>query len=132
MGPLAHGLAVLGLLAGYIVAKLAKSELKLGEKYFILLQNLLAAGILGTIIWNYNHWASALAILFFLILWKFSFKHQIIPMSVVLGVLSTYFSIDVLIFLYFIPTGTLYQENWKTLLLSAALYLIALAIGTIF
>jgi hypothetical protein len=132
MGPLANALAVLGLLAGFIVAKLAKPELKPGQKYFIILRHALISAILGIILWKYNHYAAGLAILFFIILWKFSFEHQPVPMAVLLGILSTYFNLSILIFLYFIPTGTLIHNDWKKLLATGAVYLIAFAIATIF
>ena len=52
MGTLAHLAPVLGLLAGLIVAKLAKSELKQGEKYFQFMQHILFVAIIGIAVWQ--------------------------------------------------------------------------------
>ncbi len=53
MGTLAHIAPVLGLLAGIITARLAKSELKQGEKYFKILQYALGIAVIGTVVWQH-------------------------------------------------------------------------------
>ena len=52
MGALEHFVPVLGLFAGLVVAKLAPSELKQGQKYFKILQYALAIVVVVTAIWQ--------------------------------------------------------------------------------
>lgn len=100
MGALAQALAVLGLLAGLIIAKLAKPELKQGEKYFKFLHYALLITIIAVAVWQQVH--------------------------------GLKLNLDVLIFLYFIPLGTLLHNKYKTLIGIAVLYLAAVTILAIF
>ncbi len=131
MGTLAQTAAVLGLLAGYIIARLAKEEVKPGTKYFKILQHAILASILGVIVWNYNQTAAIIAgLILFSILWKFSWKHQQLPTAALLGVLTAQYPIEILAFLYFIPTATISKN--KTIILTGIAFILGLAVSTFF
>lgn len=100
MGTLAHATAVLGLLAGVIVAKLAKPELKQGQKYFTFLHHFLLTALIAVGVWQKVH--------------------------------GLKLNLDVLIFLYFIPLGTLLHNKYKILIGIAVLYLIGVTTLAIF
>jgi hypothetical protein len=109
MGAIANITPILGLLAGNIVAWLARSELKDGKKYFIFLQHILISTIPVVLLWD--NWTGFLAgAITFLILWKIKFTHplEITPLLAVFPALNQNTIIP--LFLYFIPTGTM---NWK-------------------
>lgn len=55
MGTLAHLAPVIGLLAGFIIAKLTPYEFKQGQKYFKILMYALALVVIGTAVWQYAH-----------------------------------------------------------------------------
>lgn len=132
MGTLAQAAAVLGLLAGYIIAKLAKEEVKPGIKYFKILQHAILAAILGAIVWNYNQTAAIIgALILFPILWKLSWKYPPLPTAALMGVLTAQYPIEILAFLYFIPTATIYNKN-KTILLTATVFILGLAVSKLF
>lgn len=54
MGTLAQLAPVLGILAGYIVAKLTPYEFKQGQKYFRFLMYALLAVVIGTAAWQHT------------------------------------------------------------------------------
>ncbi|HLF54264.1 MAG TPA: hypothetical protein VI612_00905 [Candidatus Nanoarchaeia archaeon] len=132
MGTLAQAAAVLGLLAGYIIARLAKEEVKPGTKYFKILQHAILAAILGVIVWNYNQIAAIIGALALLsILWRMSWKHPLLPTAALLGALTAQYPIEILTFLYFIPTATVYNKN-KTIILTATMFILGLAVSKLF
>ena len=55
MGTLVNLAPTLGLLAGYIVAKLTPYEFKQGQKYFKILMYALALVVIGSAVWQYAH-----------------------------------------------------------------------------
>lgn len=68
MGTLAQIAPVLGLLAGYIVAKLTPYEFKQGEKYFKALSYALLAVTIGIAAWqNFNKQPIQLSVPIFLL-----------------------------------------------------------------
>ena len=128
MGTLAALVPILGLWAGTIVAKFTKSELKLGKKYFVLLQHVLVASIFGTIIWQIDkNWAIIIGVVVFAAMWKTKFEHllELSPILAVPAVLAEQTQIPIL--LYFIPTGTLnLKENKRIIFVSAAYIILVL------
>ena len=68
MGTLAHLVPILGILAGFIIAKLTPYEFKQGEKYFKALQYALVLAVAGTAVWQYvNKQSIQLAVPIFLL-----------------------------------------------------------------
>ncbi len=90
MGTLAQVAPVLGILAGFIIAKLTPYEFKQGEKYFRRLMYALAIVIIGVAAWQYTH------------------GHGM--------------QLEVPIFLFFIPFGTLYHKRYLLLGSAAVIY----------
>ncbi len=124
MGTLAAIAPIIGLFAGMITARLAKSELKQGKKYFILLQNILLATIIAIMTLNFGIiWAVASAVIAFLILWKFSYQLYLTPLLAVAAAKMP--ATQIPIFLYCIPTGTLNKDIKKILLVAVAYSIIA-------
>lgn len=124
MGTLAAIAPILGLLAGTIAAKLAKSELKQGQKYFILLQNIILSIIIAIITLNFGIiWAVLSAVAAFIILWKFSYQLYLTPLLAISAAKIP--ETQAPIFLYCIPTGTLNKDIKKILLVAIAYALIA-------
>jgi len=119
MGTLAALSPLLGLLAGVIVARLAKYELKQGKPYFILLQHALLAGIAGALLWQFRTAAIVIAVGLFLILWKKKFTH---PLELTPCLAVPAMIVQVPIFLYLIPTGTLHWKETKNLVAVALVY----------
>ena len=133
MGTLAQLLAVLGLLAGYLSARFAHYEMKDGKKYFVLLQHALLATLIGMITWAYRpSIAIIVGIVFFLFLWKFSMVHQLKPTAFCLGLLTGFYSTELVTFLYFIPSATLNYKDKKNLLFGAGLYIVGVLVTTLF
>lgn len=124
MGTLAAIAPILGLFAGIITAKLAKSELQQGKKYFILLQNILLAVIIAIMTLNFGKtWAVLSAVATFIILWKFSHQLYLTPLLAVVAAKMP--ATQIPIFLYCIPTGTLSKDMKKIVLVAIAYALIA-------
>ncbi len=122
MGALAALAPLLGILAGIIVTQLAKSELKDGKKYFIILQHALLAIIFATLIWKWQMTATIAGVLIFGFLWKTKFQHyiELMPILAVPAILAP--NTQIPIFLYFIPTGTLHWKESKKLSIMATIY----------
>lgn len=125
MGTLATIIPVLGILAGQIIALLAKTEIKPGKKYFKILQHALLALILGALFWNVKTIAIISAIILFVVLKITKFKHPIgltalLAIPAIINPLT-----QIPIFLYYIPTGTL---NTKSKTIAAGIiYLLIIA-----
>jgi len=125
MGPLEEIIPILGVLAGLIVAFLAKSEMKPGQKYFQISQHVLLGVIVGALAWNFGYsTAIAAGVLVFALLWLAKFSHPIefIPILSIPAVLSQNSQIP--IFLYLIPTATLHRTELKELFIISIIYLI--------
>ena len=125
MGTLAALAPLLGLLCGIILARIAKSELKEGHRYFILSQHVLLAGILTAVLWYYAPLpAIGVGALLWLVLWKTEFSHplQLMPLLFAPAVVQ-----PVPVFLYFIPTGTLLRKQnlWPYVIMYAVLAIIS-------
>src|SRR5574341_954445 len=90
MGTLAQLVPILGILAGFIVARLTPYEFKQGEKYFKYLMYALLITVIGIAVWNYV-------------------KEQNIQL-------------EVPIFLFFIPFGTLYHRRYLLMVGAAVIY----------
>lgn len=124
MGTLAALAPILGLFAGTITARLAKSEARQGQKYFILLQNTIFSVIIAIITLNFGiTWAILSAILAFIILWKFSCQLYLMPLLAIAAAKIP--ATQIPIFLYCIPTGTLSKDIKKTLFAAIAYFIIA-------
>ncbi|MBW2977455.1 hypothetical protein KY331_01295 [Candidatus Woesearchaeota archaeon] len=113
----------LGLFVGFILALIAKEELKPGKHYFILLQNLIFSLIIFFLLF-YNDlmiWLSALiAFLTFIFLRKSKVKPiaTYLSLAVIFNAafrnrLSVFILIASLIFIYGIPIGSLLTYNLK-------------------
>jgi hypothetical protein len=106
MGTLAAIMPILGLIAGGIVSWLAQSEIKPGQKYFLLLQHALLGLILAVLLWKIPLMAVISGIILFVLLWATNFKHPIGAMTLLAipAVLAP--ATQIPIFLYLVPTGT--------------------------
>lgn len=106
MGTLAAIMPILGLIAGGIASWLAQSEIKPGQKYFLLLQHALLGLILAVLLWKVPMIAVISGIVLFVILWATNFKHPVGAMTLLAipAVLAP--ATQIPIFLYFVPTGT--------------------------
>ncbi|RLE45886.1 hypothetical protein DRJ22_03360 [Candidatus Woesearchaeota archaeon] len=97
-----------GLIAGFLIAKTAKQELKKGKKYFKIIQNILIATITGTILWQHSKITAiitAITIFSLQAYLKPKLKPQItIPTLTTIGLLQPITQIQV--FLYTIPTAS--------------------------
>jgi len=125
MGTLIALTPLIGILIGLITARLAKSELKDGKKYFILLQHIALSGIAVVLMWQYNMMYAGIAgILLFSILWKVKFEHPI-ALTPLLALAANYATVPIL--LYFIPTATL-NRNMKKLVGIIAAYAIIIVL----
>ena len=132
MGTLAAITPILGLLAGIISAKLAKSELKPGKYYFQLMQHAMIGAIAGSLLWQFGKiTAIAIGLLVFLVLWKTKFTHpvELIPILAVPATLSNIAQIP--IFLYLIPTGTLHNKELKELTVVSVIYAVLVTITSL-
>ncbi len=131
MGTLATLAPLLGLFAGAIIARLTKSELALGKKYFVLLQHTLIAVLIGVLLWQSPIYAVAIGILVFATLLKTKFEHplELTPLLAVPALLVNVTHIP--IFLYFIPTGTLHWKETKKLILIALVYTALVVISSL-
>ena len=130
MGTLAALDPLLGLLAGALVARLAKNELKQGKYYFILLQHALLASIAGVLLWQSKIAALAIGLLLFIIFWKTKFANplELTPLLAVPAALAQ--STHSPIFLYFIPTGTLHWKETAKLTGIALVYAVIVVISS--
>ena len=131
MGTLASLAPILGFLAGTIIARLTKSELEPGKKYFVLLQHALIAVIAGVLSWQSPISALVIGLLLFAVLWKTQFPHslELTPLLAVPAVLSQNAIIP--IFLYFIPTGTLHYKEYRKMILVSIVYALIVIIASV-
>lgn len=124
-----------GLLAGYILGRLAKKEAKQGRNYLIILQNALFTIIVGLVMYEYRNtfhfiWAGAL------IIFLYYMFHEKINESVIYGFFGilAYLSYDYFLplagtqLLYGLVTGSLEVKKWKILLASGIVYVLAAGI----
>lgn len=120
-----------GLLAGYIIGRLAKKEVKQGKYYLVLLQNALFTITVGLVMYEYRSifhfvWAGALLIFLYYLFHKR--MHEAVVYGF-FGVLA-YLSYDYFLplagtqMLYGLVTGSLNTKKWKILLASGTTYLI--------
>lgn len=111
MATLAALAPITGILAGIIVAHLAKKEIKPGQKYFQLLQNALIAIIAIVWLWEIKIIAITAGIIIFLVLYITNFKHPIGLTTLLAIPAITAPATQIPIFLYYIPTGTLNTKS---------------------
>ncbi len=131
MGALAAAAPILGLLAGAVIARMASYELTNGRKYFVMLQNALFAVIIASLLWKYRAEAIIISTLLFLYLQKTG-KEQPIELAPFLAVPAALFQkTQAIIFLYFIPTGTLNWNENKKLAIAIIAYATVAVFGTI-
>ncbi len=125
MGALASLLPVLGLVAGLIIARFTKSEIKTGRKHLELLQKALLATIAGTMLWNFGIFISApWGIVIFLLILRHNIPLELIPFLAIPSVLAEQTQIP--IFLYFLTTASLYHKERKVLVFGGLYAIIAL------
>ncbi|VVB81730.1 Uncharacterised protein [uncultured archaeon] len=106
MGTLVTIMPVLGLVSGGIVSWLAQSEIKSGQKYFLLLQHALLGVILAVLLWKVQTIAVIAGIILFVLLYATNFKHPIGLMTLLAVPAILVPATQIPIFLYFVPTGT--------------------------
>jgi hypothetical protein len=124
-------IVAVGLLAGYILGRVAKKEVKQGQYYLTLLQKALFTIIVGLVMYEYRStfhfiWAGALLIFLY-----YMFHERICPTIIYAfyGVLA-YLSYDYFLplagtqLLYGLVTGSICTKKWKILLASGIIYLI--------
>ncbi len=114
-------------LAGYILGKATKEELAKGKKYFLAMQNVIFIAIIAVFLYSdkWNLWIiiPGLAVLFAYLVFK-QFRNAFISQTIFgiifsLAIWSDYFFIiSALIFLYGLPTGSLFVKQKKGLLKS--------------
>jgi len=134
-------LTSLGLLAGFILARYVKEELKDGDKYFILLKDVLAVVILGILFvatWNVFIVVIGLILLFML---YFNRKNYLITIEYALLGILFFLAFNLqnklvmaLIFVYGLPAGTHYyahQKKWLNIALSLLVFMV-ISVGLIF
>ncbi|PIN76257.1 hypothetical protein COV18_00460 [Candidatus Woesearchaeota archaeon CG10_big_fil_rev_8_21_14_0_10_37_12] len=120
---------VFGLLAGVIIAYFTKEELKQGEKYFRLLQHVLLSAIFVILFWQFTWQAVILGVILLAALWRFSFDNfLLIP---VMALPATVSVIQPLVFVYFIPVGTLLYEQKKELVVLGVVYVLLAVLGSL-
>ena len=106
MGTLATIMPILGLIAGGIASWLAQSEIKSGQKYFLLLQPALLGLILAALLWKVPIMAIIAGVILFVVLYATNFKHPI-GLTTLLAIPAIFAPItQIPIFLYLVPTGT--------------------------
>jgi len=120
----------LGLLVGHNIASLSRTELKVGQKYFPLLERLLLSIIAFYSAIQFLDWRFSLGVsmLSFAVLWEYPLKNLLLT-SAILGVLSGFSSFNIIAysFLYFLVRGTqnyYHKEGMKNLLLEMGLYVV--------
>jgi hypothetical protein len=122
-------IASLGLAAGIIIAHLAKSEIKPGEKYFKLLAWVLLAAIAAALIYD----RSTESLIAAAVLLAMIATNRLYLVYAALGAaLAVSASIElpaILIFVYGLPAGTLLkkQKNWKKQLAASIILLVAVS-----
>lgn len=114
-------ISFLGLFVGYILAYMAKEELKPGEKYLMLLKNLIFA-LIGGLFAYFLLESILIGVLLFLVLVFISLKFKISTRAIylLLGVLffistnnqNMFLIISLLIFAYGFPTGSLFVSKF--------------------
>lgn len=122
---LAAIISYLGLFAGFILASMAKEELKAGKKYFIFLQKIILLLIfIFLLIYIDLNYIMVLLILFFIAIYTLKRKKEFNELPYIYIVLSIIFylsskNLDLfviessLIFLYGLPTGSLMTKKSK-------------------
>lgn len=119
-----------GLLAGYILGRIAKKEVKQGRNYLVLLQNALFTIIIGLVMYEYRstfHFIWLGAVIIFL----YYMFHEQTNEAIIYGFygLLAYMSYDYFLplagtqLLYGLTTGSLNTKKWKVLLISGIAYL---------
>ena len=117
-GPLL--ISLLGFVCGIMLAKIAKDELEDGKKYFILMKKILFFAVSFLIIYSFVITAQYLYLILFLILSTVVFIQKQTPttemFTYIIFIIPYFFLqhqilLSSLIFLYGLPTGTLWQAT---------------------
>jgi len=110
--------------AGYVIGKFTKEELNAGKKYFVAMQNVLFVAVAAIFLYSgrWNLWVMipGLAVLFAYLVFK-KFRNPFI-MEAIFGIIFSFavrtsylFILSALIFLYGLPTGSLFARQKKGL-----------------
>ena len=115
-------ISFIGQFIGYLIAKLAKEEIKPGKIYFNLLKNILLLIIIGfSIYYQFNIFYLISGLILGLIIKKEYFYF---------GIIANNLLFSSLIFIYGLPYGTL-NNNLKKIIYNIPLFLITLIINFI-
>lgn len=111
----------LGLFIGAVLAFMAKDELKAGRKYFILMQQILIMLIVFFVLFSFDiniYVCTTIALLALIAYYylhnriKTQSIHILLTVAFFTGYLNSYFAVIAsLIFLFGLPTGSLFAEN---------------------
>ena len=113
-------ISFIGQFIGYLIAKLAKEEIKPGKIYFNLLKNILLLIIIGfSIYYQFNIFYLISGLILGLIIKKEYFYF---------GIIANNLLFSSLIFIYGLPYGTL-NNNLKKIIYNIPLFLITLIIN---
>jgi len=134
-------LTSLGLLAGFILARYVKEELKDGDRYFLILKDILAVVILAMLfVATWNVFVIVIGLIFMFILY-FNRKNYLINVEyALLGILFFLaFTLQnkivmALIFVYGLPAGTHYyahKKKWLDIVVSILVFMVV-AVGLFF
>jgi hypothetical protein len=112
----------LGLLVGFILAMMAKEEMKDGRRYFVFLQKLILLLVfVFLLVFIRLNYILVLLILVFIVVYLLKRKNELVYIYMILGVifylssktLNLFVIESSLIFLYGIPTGSLLTKRDK-------------------
>jgi|SRR3989338_1506671 len=119
-----------GLLAGHNIAGMSRTELKVGQRYFPILERLLLSVVVFYSANEFIDWRFSLGIsmLLFAVLWEYPLRNLLLT-SGILGLASSLSSFNIFAysFLYFIVRGTqnyYHKESMKTLLTGMGVYIV--------
>jgi hypothetical protein len=135
-------LPALAPIAGYFLGRLTKEELKPGKKYFVSMQHILFVAISAVFLYSYK-WELYIVVFGLLAVFVYmTFKQArnvyiaeaLFGIAFALAVKTSFlFLLSALIFIYGLPTGSLFAMRkkglWKSIIAGAVFAVAAYAVG---